>query len=247
MVVVDLDLESPGLGHTLEPVHRPGEGLLDYLLTTSIEGEATVPLSRVSLHGIEIGLIPAGPLDDFYVEKLARLDLLHHDGEGEGPVYRALLGLLKQLRRNVDHILLDCRSGLHDLAGLALHDLAHVDVFVGRGDQQELDGMRPLLRGWRARRSLQDRRLLFLRTMRDLPLSEERTSAQRSALYEVLVDEIYDDSPPAVDEAGLAHDPCPVGFQPEISNARWLGDVDVSTLGHATFSALLARLDALWA
>lgn len=37
-----------------------------------------------------------------------------------------------------NYILLDSRAGLHDLAGLSLHNLAHVDVLVGRDSDQSI-------------------------------------------------------------------------------------------------------------
>ncbi len=44
-----------------------------------------------------------------------------------------------------DYIFLDARAGLHDLGGLSLHALAHVDVLVGRAGAATLDGFRLVL------------------------------------------------------------------------------------------------------
>ena len=37
-------------------------------------------------------------------------------------------------------------------------------------------------------------------------------------------------SPPSPTDRDLAHDPCPIGDQPEVANAPWLGQIAASTL-----------------
>jgi hypothetical protein len=81
--------------------------------------------------------------DGCYVSKLARLDDSSAEPGETNPVEEALRALLKSLKALTpafDVILLDSRAGLHDLAGLSLHGLAHVDVLVFRGTAQNLAG-----------------------------------------------------------------------------------------------------------
>lgn len=249
VLCVDLDLEAPGLGRVLEGDDPPDEGLLDYLVQHAVTGAVDMlPVREIEVHGARLLLAGAGALGDTYVEKLSRLDTLHREG-GLSPVHAALEAFLRAARKKYkpDHILLDCRAGLHDLAGLALHDLAHVDVLVGRGDRQELDGLRTLLRRLIARRKEPDRRLLVLRTLHRLPIDNDRVRTQRLDLYDIFRDVVYDDEPPSEDTEGAAHDPCPVGYLDEITQAASLREASLSAVHHTTFDALHARLEALWA
>lgn len=252
VVCVDLDLEAPGLSSVLlrEPVPENEPGVIDAILTHAITGKvlAPPPVTPVSIHGVDgVFLAHAGHLSDTYVEKLARLDIVHRE-EGPSPVHAALNDLLKVIRSslNPDHILIDCRSGLHDLAGLALHDLTHVDVLVGRGDSQELNGLRVLLPPLLRRRAEPDQHFLILRTFHRAPVEESEVARQREDLYGTLADLLYKDQPPAADAEGVAHDPSPISALPEIAVASSLGGVSASILFHDTFGRALSRLYALW-
>ena len=254
VVCVDLDLEAPGLSRALLEDDQPadGAGVMDELLTHAATGSGLpkLPLSEVTVHGVQMGMVPAGVLGPTYLEKLARLDTMHRGAE-KSPVHTAMESLLKRIRATnprPDHILLDCRSGLHDLAGLALHDLAHVDVFVGRGDRQELDGLAILLAAMVRRRKINDRRMLFLRTFQRMPFEPVRLAAHRDALYALLSAHLYapDDLPDPLAE-GSAHDAVPIGERLSIANARWLGDTQRSDLAGEDFTKVRHRLEALWA
>jgi len=66
-----------------------------------------------------------------YLEKPGRLDFVSETGgSDDSPVHDALRALLLKIKAELrpDHILIDSRAGLHDLGGLSMHGLAHVDV-----------------------------------------------------------------------------------------------------------------------
>jgi len=86
--------------------------------------------------GQNITVFPAGSVDDSYIQKLARLDFSSTEPGKKNPVGYALEAMLHKLRADYDVILLDARAGLHDLAGMSLHGLAHVDVLVFRSTTQ---------------------------------------------------------------------------------------------------------------
>lgn len=75
-------------------------------------------------------MFPAGRVDDSSIQKLARLDFSSTEPGEHNPVSLALKAMLKKLKADHDVVLLDARTGLHDLAGMSLHGLAHVDVLV---------------------------------------------------------------------------------------------------------------------
>lgn len=253
VVCVDLDLEAPGLGSLLveEPDALPPRGVIDVLLTHAVTGKVLPGPLLVSLpiHGVSgLYLMHAGSLGPTYVEKLARLDLAHRDGL-RSRVHDALVALLHAIRQEVkpDHIFLDCRSGLHDLAGLALHDLAHVDVLVGRGDTQELLGLGVLLpQLLRVRTPPRERRLAFLRTFHSLPLDEVRLLSQAEEIHTRFSEILYDGEPPDVEDNGQAHYPWPIPLIAEVSTAGWLEQIAMTTLLHERYGQALDRLRALW-
>jgi MinD-like ATPase involved in chromosome partitioning or flagellar assembly len=102
-----------------------------------------VPL--LGADGARVSVIPAGRLDAAYLEKLARLDFVSDNppapagrAADPSPIERALSAILVAVFRQLkpDYVLLDSRAGLHDLAGLSLHSLAHVDVLVSPATEQ---------------------------------------------------------------------------------------------------------------
>lgn len=150
VVVVDLDLEAPGLGRLLGAT--TSRGVLDYLIHHAITGESdltdcvTTASALPDSLGNQLQVLPAGVMDWGYLEKLSRLDYVasaRTSGTRMSPVSSALTALLRQVKKqlNPDYIFVDSRAGLHDLGGLSLHGLGHVDVLVSRADQQGYDGM----------------------------------------------------------------------------------------------------------
>jgi MinD-like ATPase involved in chromosome partitioning or flagellar assembly len=152
VVVIDLDLEAPGLSALFEAEAERGvaDFLVDHLATgsTDIEGIVVERAAALGADGDRVSVIGAGRLDASYLEKLARLDFIS-EGPASGPggdvspIERALRDLLFAVlgKYRPDYILLDSRAGLHDLAGLSLHRLAHVDVLVGRATEQGYRGL----------------------------------------------------------------------------------------------------------
>src|SRR5690606_17676375 len=136
VVIVDLDLEAPGQQSLFELT--PERGVLDFLIEHAAIGHADakdvmrdVTASVPGATG-KVYVVPAGAMGWSYVEKVARLDFSSHTESNEstgGAVHDGLRALLKGIRgsKNPDWVLLDARTGIHDLGGLAIHALAHID------------------------------------------------------------------------------------------------------------------------
>ncbi len=157
VAVVDLDLEAPGLRSVFAPPDgvAPPYGVTDYLLEGCAQGADKLDLSDyyyvadnrsvVGDGGQPIYVVPAGEVNGDYVEKLARLDLAElvpgrRTGQG-GP--DSVTALLRAIREGIspDWILLDSRSGLHDLGGLSLCGIAHIHVLLGLASEQSWQGL----------------------------------------------------------------------------------------------------------
>ena len=157
VLAVDLDLEAPGLG-TLLLGADPHRGLVDWLVNpahnplglllrppadSSWLGEALFPGEQGSLK-----LLPAGRLDEDYLQMLARIDLqaIHHP-QGLRARLGDLFGALRgETGDEADIILVDARAGLHEIGGVLLASLCHLAVFVGTTSAQSRFGLRTVAR-----------------------------------------------------------------------------------------------------
>jgi hypothetical protein len=147
--VLDLDLDSPGVGRLLAAdaagLTAPW-GVVDFLLEQSGGGS---PLSdyfhrcdRVAGAG-EIVVFPAGRMNEAYPDKLARVDM------EEAPPARdsGLAALLQRVRDELkpQWILLDSRTGISESAGRLLSGIAHLHVLLGTTQEQSWQGSKIVL------------------------------------------------------------------------------------------------------
>jgi len=171
VLVVDLDLESPGLGHSLLPddddpdssIIRdwPRFGVVDWLVEDLV-GQAESMLregdlwarSPLSTQG-DIWVVPAmgGQRNQDYIGKLSRayVDVPSSSGRGEyfGDRIARFLDALEQTVRP-DVVLLDSRAGLHDISSALLTRLnARWSLLFAADSHQTWEGLRTLFRHWR--------------------------------------------------------------------------------------------------
>lgn len=169
VLVVDLDLESPGLGPMLLPVSSPQEGdtcvpgwpsfgIVDWLVEDAA-GQADDELisdmyARSPLaSNADILVVPAcgGLLDQQYLAKLSRAYLELPDENGEIQLFgNRLARLLDQLESHVrpDVVLIDSRAGLHDISSIALTRLGAHSFLFAVNTRQTWEGYRHLFRHW---------------------------------------------------------------------------------------------------
>lgn len=207
IAVVDLDLEAPGVGSLFGVSTERGvlDVLVDHIATGGIDLDGASSLAQVdvAVDG-SITVFPAGRVDDVYVQKLARLDFSSTEPGEDNPVGMALTAMLKSMRAQFDIILLDARAGLHGLAGMSLHGLAHVDVLVFRGTTQNLAGLAQTLRTLGSRDAI---KLVLVETL--LPANEEesfrlRRERTRSTVYDMLCEHVYEENdPPQLGDVGV--------------------------------------------
>lgn len=139
VVVLDADLDSPGVGSLLGGLDgiTTSWGVVDYLLERPVVEDADFDLddyyhrvpSSLFSGGGEILVFPAGTPGDGYIDKLARLDYGVPQGERKHP----FVGLLDHVREELDPgwLLIDARAGLGDVSGFLTGGLCHLHVLFG--------------------------------------------------------------------------------------------------------------------
>lgn len=143
--VVDMDLDSPGVGRLLsadrEGLTAPW-GVVDFLLEHRLPD---VPFNdywhrcdRVAETG-EIRVMPSGRLDEEFADKLARVDLEEAPSAHESGLWQLLQRTRDELKP--DWILLDARTGISEPAGQLLSGVAHLHVLLGTFQEQSWQGL----------------------------------------------------------------------------------------------------------
>jgi cellulose biosynthesis protein BcsQ len=265
VVVLDLDLDAPGVGLFLDPgtLSEPATwGVVDYLLEAPLLKQVDLKdyyhvCAREAVTGAgEILVFPSGRMETDYLSTLARLDLEppHHGNE------HPLLRLLQQVREELipDWILLDCRAGLSEASGLALSGLAHLTVLLGTTSDQSWAGLRLVLNRLgadRVRKSKPQSECLIVQAMVPYydPLVGQNAKEQ---FADRAADEFersyYAEDPADPDEDAYwyvrdmntddaPHMPVVISYEPRLAFLRSVEDA-VSVFQDAEYQALEARI-----
>ncbi|HMV67743.1 MAG TPA: hypothetical protein PKA64_12920 [Myxococcota bacterium] len=231
VLIVDLDLEAPGLGHlTLPHDATPTFGVVDWFVESAAgQGDDLLrDLAGRSRLGAdvegEVLVVPAaGAQPGAYLSKLARV-YQGVDGQEFGDRLHALIeGLEREWEPDV--VLLDSRAGLHDIAAVALTRLHALCLLFAVHTPQTWSGYRLLFQHWQAhlhlspavaaaRKNLQLVAGQVPETRRD-----EYLQGFRDAAYRLMIDTLYDevgtDAPNDawsfdLTEDGAPHQPLPI-------------------------------------
>lgn len=159
VLVVDLDLESPGLGSLLLPQERtPDFGVVDYLVEEGVGQDDEVLLAGMvassplvlDVDG-EILVIPAGGTRGQYLAKLGRAFQPAAVGDGVRELAERIDVMIGRLaaRQGADVVLVDSRAGLHDLAAFAVTRLRAQSLLFSVASEQTFRAYRTLFEDWR--------------------------------------------------------------------------------------------------
>lgn len=161
VLVLDLDLESPGLSGILTAEDNRSEfGIIDWLIERNV-GQEELVFNNITIRSLlstdldgEIILAAAyGADEDIYVSKLSRIygELFQSNNKTENLAQKLeiLLSKLEQ-KHKPDCILIDSRSGLHDLAAIGMVNLATDILLFGTNSFQSWQGYRQLFTYWRS-------------------------------------------------------------------------------------------------
>lgn len=154
VVVVDFDLEAPGISILFRPNlasenEAESYGILDYLHQRHLTPEENIPPIANCIHQVdlpgrgELFLVPAGEYDENYIHRLAEFDRRTWQSFYKGaanPVEQMISDIKEQV--DPDVILIDARPGFNDTGAIALLDLADTGIICFSPTDQSFDGLR---------------------------------------------------------------------------------------------------------
>ena len=223
VLVLDLDLEAPGLGDLLLTEDRlPPFGTVDYLVENGIGGVADTDIDRfvgssplTTSAGGRVDVSPAlGQLSNEHpanvLPKLARAEI-DDISEGAVPVSvaRQMSAMISSLtgRSEYDVVLVDARAGLAEIAAPVILGLGATVLLFGTAQKQTIDGYRALFAGLKllAQRDREAKRAASWRfwlkaVLAKATLDSTHLARHREDLYDLFSEYIYD----AEDTAGVS-------------------------------------------
>jgi hypothetical protein len=212
VLVLDLDLESPGLSSSLLPPDRqPAFGITDWLVEDLLgNGGAVIQdlyaLSPLSRNG-EIVVVPAHGRDPGeYISKLGRVWMPSFQADGSRQMWSArlnrLLGELER-RHQPEIVLIDSRAGIDEIASACVTDLGAKTIYLFALDGlQTWTGYRLLFQHWLQHgvtQKIRQRLQLvgaMMPTWHDSPKQAQEELKERS--YDLFLETLYDDQPASI-------------------------------------------------
>ena len=206
VLLLDLDLESPGLSGLLLPPDRLADfGIVDWLVEDAVGQGPEVVERMVSASPLsenlrcEIRIAAAvGNSDGHYLDKLSRV---YADVSAAGQPRRfservqRLVRTLEQKERP-DVLLIDSRAGMHDLAALSIVGLASTAFLFATDAAQGWQGYRSLFSHWQSRPSVARNVRERLKMVSALFPESDQIIRARSFLersYTLFADTLYDE------------------------------------------------------
>lgn len=158
VMVLDLDLESPGISTSLlSSERRPMYGITDWLVEDLVDNGDAVFADMVATsdlsHDGEIYVVPAHGQDSGeYIAKIGRVWMPKLTNEGKREAWPARLNRLLQLleeQHQPDVLLIDARSGIDEIASACISSIgaSGVLLFAIDGDQT-WSGYKILFQHW---------------------------------------------------------------------------------------------------
>jgi MinD-like ATPase involved in chromosome partitioning or flagellar assembly len=158
VLILDLDLESPGVSSTILPEEkRPAYGITDWLVEDLVENAETVFNDMVATsdlsHDGDIFVVPAhGANPGEYISKLGRVwmpkVLANGDKENWSQRLQRLINALEE-RWQPDVILIDSRAGIDEVASSCVTDLgANLVLLFSLEGSQTWTGYKILFDHW---------------------------------------------------------------------------------------------------
>jgi cellulose biosynthesis protein BcsQ len=212
VLLLDFDLESPGLSGLVLPPEKVAEfGVVDWLLEDAVgQGESVIPrmvtsspLSESTVGAIRVAAA-IGQDETHYLAKLARAYADVPSETGPRRLGHRLLRLVEALedQESPDVTLIDSRAGLHDLAAVAITSIADTALLFASDGAQSWSGYKQLFSHWQQRPEIAKRvreRLTIVRAL--TPKANREAGVQRfqRRAYELFAETLYDEIPVSTD------------------------------------------------
>jgi hypothetical protein len=209
VLVLDLDLESPGLSSSLLPADRqPAFGITDWLVEDLLgNGDAVIQdlyaLSPRSRKG-DILVVPAHGRDPGeYISKLGRVWMPSFQADGSRQMWSVRLSrLLCELesRHHPDIVLIDSRAGIDEIASACVTDLGASCIYLFALDGlQTWTGYRLLFQHWLQHGVTQKIREQFQLVGAMMPTWHDQIQQAKEELseqsYNLFLESLYDEQP----------------------------------------------------
>ena len=242
VLVIDLDLESPGASALIAFDDLPNDGVVDAMVENAIENDVELELVARTQIAVdngngEVWLAPArgsgtGRGESQYVEKLNRIygSLPGTDFAGriEQVIAQCEDAVERDGGRRPDVVLLDSRAGIHDIAAAVISRIADLTFLFAGSNAQTWTGYRDLFEHWQAVGEAADirERLQVVAAMvptADREAANDYLHRLRERAYEAFA-ELYDDAAPGDSDAyapaetdtDAPHSPIPIIFTHEL-------------------------------
>lgn len=152
VLVIDLDLESPGIGSMLLQISDfPQFGGVDWFVEDSVGQADSTLLSGMVANGVAgVRVVPAfGSSTDGYLSMLSRAYI-----DGQRPQFETFTQRLRRFIESLeaqekpDFTLIDSRGGIHDLAATAVTQLGALALLFASDSRQTWDAYKLLFSHW---------------------------------------------------------------------------------------------------
>ncbi|TBW06376.1 ParA family protein [Azotobacter chroococcum subsp. isscasi] len=227
VLLIDFDLESPGLSGLLLPPERvASNGLVDWFLEDAVgQGEIVLndllsdsPLADNTPGSIRIAAA-MGQGEQTYLSKLSRVyaDVPSTTGPQRFAQRMARIVEILEQQERPDVVLIDSRAGLHDVAAVAISSLATVALLFATDTEQTWQGYAQLFKHWNRHPSvLRDVRERLAIVQAQFPESDQQQRAERfvQRAYDLFAENLYDQIEP-----GAEPDPESFSFAPDAEDA----------------------------
>jgi cellulose biosynthesis protein BcsQ len=215
VLLIDFDLESPGLSGLVLPANKGADfGVVDWLVEDAVgQGDAILPrmVSASPLAESTVGAIRvAAAMGVGEQDYLAKLSRAYADVPGSnGPLRMGarMREMVEQLeaQEKPDIVLIDSRAGLHDLAAVSITGLADTALLFATGGAQSWNGYRQLFSHWQHRPDVAKHvreRLVIVRAMTPKTDREALVRGFQRKAYELFAESMYDELPAEHAEEG---------------------------------------------
>lgn len=212
VLLIDFDLESPGLSGLLLPPDRVAEfGLVDWFVEDGVgQGDSVLrnlvsasPLADTTSGAIRVAAA-MGQGESAYLSKLARVYADVPARAGQPGLQRFAMRMQRvvqmlEAQEKPDVVLIDSRAGLHDVAAISITSLADTALLFANDGAQNWLGYGQLFAHWQHRPTVCTQvreRLAIVQALAPKSDRENRSKAFLNRSYELFSSTLYDEIAP---------------------------------------------------